>query len=86
MMFILELQLYLIVSCGRCTLLRIQAVFHIVMGQYVRALPMNLILVGDQVHGELAPPCVLNGTSWKILHIQAAIPAVEQAQVKLNIY
>ena len=60
----LELKLNLHVSCGRYTLHGIQAIFHLmIVGQYVRALPMNLIPVGDQVHGVLAPTGICNGTS-----------------------
>ena len=76
MVIVVEVQFSLCVSWGRFRLHRMQAIFHLVVGQYVRAFPMNLIPEGDQVHGVLAPPGIPDGTSWWFLHIQAAFPAL----------
>ena len=78
MVLILEQQLNFLAFHCRSTLLRLCAMFHLVVGQYVLALPMYFVLVGDQVHCTVCPSSIFNGVIyWKFLYVQAAVSTEE---------
>ena len=66
----LEPNLLVFHSRIRTALLRLCAMFHLIVGKYVLAFPMNFVLVGDQVHSAVSPTSIFNGVfSWKLLYI-----------------
>ena len=73
MVLILKLQLNLFAFCCRIQT-RLCAMFHLIVGQYVLALPMYFIQMRDQVHSVVGPASIFNRVFlWRLLHIQAVI-------------